>query len=469
MTGRPGVALHDVQGNILRPYRLAHASYGFVRFSDPASAQAWVARLAPLVTTAEAWGPGDKPTTLNLAFTAAGLRGLGVPDATLAAFPEEFRSGMSSRAGLLGDTGPDAPLNWERPQWVSGEVHAMVAIHATTQERIGARWAEIDGGHGPGVTVLFRDEAWRLPGDKEHFGYTDGFGQPLLDAEVVGRPGVGDQYPGQGTPDGRGGWRPVALGEFLLGHLDEEELLPPAPPPQALSDNGTFLIYRKLYQDVFAFRQWTAGQAAQLGWEAARVGASIVGRWPDGSPLALRPQGPDRAFGADKAHNNDFTYGADPQGFGCPVGAHVRRANPRDALGFKANFLQHKLGFRPEQLVSRHRMIRRGITYGPSLPEQAGADDGQDRGLLFMCAVASPARQFEFVQNQWLNTGNIFHLGDDRDVLAGEQDGTGKMTVQGRPPRFLSSIPKLVTMRGGDYFFKPGLGGLRWLGQLGQP
>lgn len=456
--GPSALRLEDIQGNILRPYRHHVASHVFVRFSEAAAARAWVGRLVPRVTRATPWGSGAKPATLNLAFTAGGLRALGVPARSLVAFPEEFLAGMAQRAAVLGDSGGGAPPNWEQPHWTAGGVHAMVAIHAASTDEVQATFAEIDPAGTPGVSVLFRDDACRLAANKEHFGFTDGFGQPMLDVDGAGR-----QFPGQGTPDGHGGWRPVALGEFLLGHPDEEGQLPPAAEPRELTDNGTFLVYRKLEQDVFGFRAWSTAQAARLGWDAARVGASIVGRWPDGSPLELRPHGPDAHFGERRTANNNFTYGGDPVGLACPLGAHIRRANPRDGLGFHAGAIKHLLGFRPEQLVSRHRMIRRGITFGPPLPEGAEADDGQPRGLLFIAAMASVARQFEFVQSQWLGSGNIFHLGDDRDVLTGQHDATAKMTVQGSPPRFLSRIPTLVTLRGGDYFFLPGIGGLAWL------
>lgn len=456
--GPPALRLEDIQGNILRPYKHRVASHIFIRFSEAGAARAWVGRLAPRVTRATPWGSGGKPATLNLAFTAGGLRALGVPAPTLEAFPEEFLAGMAQRAAILGDAGANAPSAWEQPHWAAGGVHAMVAIHAGSTEQVEARFAEIDPAGTPGVSVLFRDEARRLAANKEHFGFTDGFGQPMLEAEGTGR-----QFPGQGTPDGHGGWKPVALGEFLLGHPDEEGRLPPAAEPRELTDNGTFLVYRKLEQDVSGFRAWSAAQAAALGWDAERVAASIVGRWPDGSPLELRPHGPDPRLGGNRTANNNFTYGGDPDGLACPLGAHIRRANPRDGLGFHAGAIKHLLGFRPEQLVSRHRMIRRGITFGP--PLAAEADDGQLRGLLFIAAVASVARQFEFVQSQWLNNGNIFHLGDDRDVLTGQHDAAAKMTVQGSPPKFLSGIPTLVTLRGGDYFFQPGIGGLSWLAQ----
>ena len=132
----------------------------------------------------------------------------------------------------------------------------------------------------------------------------------------------------------------------------------------------------------------------------------------------------------------------------CPVGAHIRRSNPRDALGFEGH------------LSFRHRMIRRGMPYGEPLPEGAVTDDGADRGLVFVSFQASISRQFEGVQVQWLNAGNIFGLGHDKDFILGDPAGTGKMTIQGRPPFFLTPQEVFVRTRGGEYLFVPGMTGL---------
>ncbi|HMC09346.1 MAG TPA: dyp-type peroxidase [Actinomycetota bacterium] len=450
----PQVDLCDIQGNILLPYSMKYANHLFVHFDEARGAREWLASLVDGVTTADPdpWRDGQKPGfTLNVAFTAAGLRALGVPDGTMGTFSPEFRNGMLASARALGDRGPSDPAKWDRG-WEPGRVHAMVDVHSPSREGVLRQCAQVASAmRGRGVSDLFSQPAARLDDNKEHFGFKDGFGQPWLDfAGVPGRR-TPDHHNGQGTPDGKGGWRPVALGEFLLGHDDEEGILPEAPYPQALARNGTHLVYRKLRQDVEAFRHYIDSQAQLLGVHAERVAAAMVGRWPDGSPLRLSPGKPDPDLGKNEDRNNDFTYREDPRGFACPIGAHIRRANPRDSLGFKDR-RRHAL------LVSRHRMIRRGIPYGEPFPKGSS-----DRGLLFMAAMASLKRQFEFVQGQWLNDGNIFHLGADRDPFAGDQQCNGKMTIQGCPPKFISGIPPLVVTRGGEYFFKPGIAALRWL------
>jgi deferrochelatase/peroxidase EfeB len=146
---------------------------------------------------------------------------------------------------------------------------------------------------------------------------------------------------------------------------------------------------------------------------------------------------------------NDFRYaGVDDDGRRCPIGAHVRRANPRDSIGD---------GEWEGRLSFRHRIIRRGMPYGEVLPEGVTEDDGHDRGLVFAGFNASLARQFEGIQTQWMNDGNIFHLGHDKDYLVGDSAGTGKMTVEGDPPYFVTPQPAFVTTRGGEYLFVPGI------------
>ena len=174
-----------------------------------------------------------------------------------------------------------------------------------------------------------------------------------------------------------------------------------------------------------------------------------MGRWRDGTPLELSPDAPDPALVKDTSRVNDFRYAdADGRGLRCPIGSHIRRSNPRDSLGFDG------------LLTFRHRIIRRGMPYGEPLPAGVTEDDGAERGLVFVAFNASISRQFEGIQAQWLNDGNIFHLGHDKDYLLGDSATTAKMTVQGEPPFFISPQPSFVTTRGGEYLWVPGLTGL---------
>jgi hypothetical protein len=183
------------------------------------------------------------------------------------------------------------------------------------------------------------------------------------------------------------------------------------------------------------------------------LAAKMVGRWQDGTPLVGSPNAPDPARAADPARVNDFRYTQDPDGFACPIGAHVRRTNPRDHEGFFGG-----------KLVDRHRIIRRGRAYGPPLPDGALEDDGAERGLVFKCYQADIERQFEVIQSRWIADGDPFALGNDHDPTVGYHGGGGRMVIQGRPPVVLARMPTFTTVRGGEYLVRPGLRALAWLG-----
>ena len=154
--------------------------------------------------------------------------------------------------------------------------------------------------------------------------------------------------------------------------------------------------------------------AARRSWQP-----KFVGRWRDGTPVELSPDAPDPALVNDPDRNTNFTYGQDPDGVRCPLGAHIRRANPRDSFGFHG------------ELVNRRRIMRRGLPYGEYVPEGQPVSDEDDRGVIFMALNASIFRQFEFVQQQWIEYGNDAHQGSDKDALLGNHDGHGRFMIQG--------------------------------------
>jgi Dyp-type peroxidase family len=439
----------NIQGFVVRGYRLPAAGYLFLRIEDAARARDFLSDFIPHVLTAERWDV--KPDSgINLAFSFEGLRALGVGDASLDAFPAEFRDGMASRAPLLGDVGESAPDRWE-DCFRSGDAHVLVMISAKDGDALAdrdRRIREVVERRG-GASVVVTQLGGVLPTRREHFGYADGFSQPAIEGSRF------EDHPGAGAPAENGGWRPIAAGEFILGYPDEQGSLPAAPPPDELGRNGSYVVYRKLRQDVAAFRRQLAEAAALYPGGEDLLAAKLVGRWRDGTPLDASPHREDPSLVADKTRNNAFDYGRDPEGLRCPIGSHIRRMNPRLSMPFEG------------KLVNRHRIIRRGITYGELLPEGVLEDDGRDRGVIFMTVQASLARQFEFVQAQWANTGNPFRLGDDQDPIIGpmDNDGISKMTVPGRPPFFVGPLSRVVTMRGGEYYFAPGVNGLRHLAQ----
>jgi len=442
--------LGDIQGDILRAYGNDYdcTSYAFVRIEcPPQQARAWFSGLIDHVTTAEPWPDQAKPlTTLNVAVTAAGLRALGVSEQGVGSFSDVFRSGMASRSELLGDVGPSDPATWEEGLG-SGDAHVLLTINAQQtsdhQRALGKMKDAMDAAGG--LRIVYQEDAELLPGSREHFGYADGFAQPAIEGTSD------DKARGGGVPLKKGAWRALAPGEFILGYPDEDTRVDPKrrlpnAPVDPLGRSGTYMVWRKLYQDVALWRRVMRDAAKHYeGGDEHKLSAKVVGRWTNGAPLVKYPDTAPERYGSKAAGANDFRYGSDRDGMCCPVGAHIRRSNPRDALGFEGH------------LSFRHRMIRRGMPYGKALPEGVLSDDGVDRGLVFVSFQASISRQFEGVQVQWCNAGNIFGLGHDKDFLLGDPRGRGKMTIQGSPPFFLSPQEVFVRTRGGEYLFVPGI------------
>jgi Dyp-type peroxidase family len=441
----------ELQGGIVRGYgqRFGFAHHLFARVREPRAARAFLAALADPVTTEEEWAQ-HPATTLNVALSFRALGALELPPWILDGFPQEIRDGMAARADRLGDD----PATWEDDL---RELEVLIVVHAQSAEALEAeagRWELGVAAGDSGLELAHVQQAGLLGEQREHFGFTDGFSQPAI--EGVAR----EDVRGQGIPYKRAPWWPlnrtqwraVKPGEFVLGYEDEDSGAPPAPPAP-FDRNASFMVWRKLHQDVAGFRAQLAEQAHRLRLDEELVAAKMVGRWRDGSPLALRPHGPDPALGNDKERANDFHYGDDELGLRCPRGAHVRRTNPRDALGWEG------------RLTARHRILRRGMPYGPPLPDGA-PDDGASRGLLFVCLQASISRQFEIVQTQWCNDGNAFGLGREADPISGPPGRELRHIIEGEPPRVASALRSYVQCRGGEYLVVPAISALRALPDL---
>jgi len=286
------------------------------------------------------------------------------------------------------------------------------------------------------VTAIWRQDCHVLPDEKEPFGFKDGISHPAIE--------------GSGTPGTNPKEVQLKPGEFVLGYPDEMSDAPNIPQPEILGRNGSFVVFRKLHQRVAAFRQYVRANATDAADEEL-VAAKMMGRWRSGAPLALSPDGDHPEVGADPALNNNFLFKADDAiGYKTPLGSHIRRMNPRDAdiAG----------------VMRIHRMIRRGSGYGPALPEGVLEDDGAARGLMFAFVGANIARQFEFVQAEWMNDGGFFGDGNERDPISGNADGEGSFSIPRRPVRRqLKGLSRFVVTRGGEYCFLPSMSALRWL------
>jgi len=228
--------------------------------------------------------------------------------------------------------------------------------------------------------------------------------------------------------------------------------------PHLLGSNGTFMVYRKLHENVATFRAYLEEHGAHYAGGKEKLAAKFVGRWRDGTPVELSPDRPDPALVADPNRSTDFRYGGDGDGARCPLGAHIRRAHPRDAFGFDG------------KLVNRRRITRRGLPYGTYTPADQPARDEDEHGVIFMVLNASIFRQFEFVHQQWIEYGNDARQGSDKDLMLGNHGGHGKSMIQGstdpqNPPFLCARLPNFVELRGGDYFFIPSMTALRLIAQ----
>jgi Dyp-type peroxidase family len=438
----PDLELDDIQAGALfeRPSPYV-GKYLMLRIADRADGRELVRRLHRVASSSRTSDSGND-TSLTVAFTYNGLEALGVPQTSLDSFVPEFREGMKARAGLLGDVGESSPENWEVPLG-STDVHVAIAVlaHDAAQLQKAADKARQAHAELPGVAVVWRQDCYQLATGRTSFGFKDGIGQPAV--EGSGRPSTSPREP------------PLKTGEIILGYPDETGELPQMPTPEVLGRNGTYVVFRKLHTKVATYRRYLRDRAASRE-EEELLGAKMVGRWQSGAPLAVVPDRDDPELGADARRNNDFVFGDDPRGFKCPVGAHARRANPRDAMDQDGSVD-----------VRLHRMIRRGTSYGPALPPGELEDDGADRGIIFVFAGAHIKRQFEFVKTQWLNDGIFIGAPLEKDPLVGPNDESSGFTIPQRPiRRKLQNLPPFVVTRGGEYCFAPGLKAMRWLAEL---
>jgi Dyp-type peroxidase family len=432
----------DIQHILLTRAPAMTGRYEFLSFRDPAGGRGWLSAIKGTVQSAAAMrATVDKNKRwVTVAFTWNGLRALGLDEPSLSSFPEEFKQGMAARAEALGDTGVNAPEHWIGGL-ASPDLHAIAILFARDEpERlrcVGEHDKLVAASKGVEVmSVLDLNASPPFNYAHDHFGYRDRPSQPVVE-------GSGEEP----TP-GSGG--PLKAGEFILGYPDEFGVTAISPQPKQLAQNGSYMAYRRLQEHVGKFREFLR-QHGDTPEEQELIAAKLMGRWRSGAPLVLSPDKDDPALAAEMQRNNDFNYGEmDPHGYAVPLGSHARRMNPRDTA--------------PN--VNRRRMIRRGATYGPALPDGA-PDDGIERGIAAFVICGSLIRQFEFAQNVWANDPTFHELGNEHDPIIGVQDGTLEFKIPKRPiRRKITGLPAFTTVKGGAYFFLPGLNALEYLTTL---
>ena len=484
----------DVQGLLRFGYKHhTEGAFALLRVHNRAAARAWLAR-APVATAAK--GPLP-PAVLQVAFTAQGLHELGVPEPVMAGFAPEFVAGLGTdpnRARRLGDIGHNDPARW---QWGGGDEsqpHVLVMVYAMPG-RLDACCRDLE----THWAVAFELMRW-LPttdmGGVEPFGFVDGVSQPEIDWERR-IPAADHDRLAYGNLS--------CLGEFLLGYPNEYGRYTPRPlleatgaaatqlpraedqPDRAdLGRNGSYLVLRTLRQDVPGFWRFLDARAGGDPAERQRLAEAMVGRRMDGQALLPPAATPVAGVSPDAAARNGFTFDDDPAGVRCPVGAHIRRANPRNAdLPANTDGLLSRarriLGFDGAVLhadavasVRFHRVLRRGREYGQRIPlvEALARNSAPvETGLQFICLCADLARQFEFVQGAWIAGTKFAGLPHEGDPLMGnrlsapDEPDTARFTMPraGCPSRVVEGLPPFVDVVGGAYFFLPGVRALRYL------
>ena len=458
---------------------------------------------------------------INIALSYPGLQALKVDALTLASLPDAFRDGMAARAALLGDTGDSAPKSWygelgrqtvhgyfaagftdaDAPTKDNGELTTGADDVVLTETFWKALRGDIAAFNEPldphgeflrlivgllflavGLEVLHIElgqETYEVDGDgrrikmrprREHFGFREGISQPRLrglenGAAIGGGTPCEPDDPYCETSNGRA-WKGVAAGEIFLSEPDEDGQDHSQPIDPTLRLGSTFLVFRKLEQKVGEFRQFLADE--DPGGQR-KLAAQFMGRQETGEPLiASAGAGSERS----KTDLNDFLYQADdPDGLQCPLGAHIRRANPRDITFDNGGDVRH------------HRILRRGISYGgsrlaerdpgngeepdPGSGEEPDPGSGEERGLLFVAANARIDMQFEVVQGQWINTGEFLgQAGLGRCPVTGANNKSVEDRFVGtRSAGLVTGLPRFVVTRGGDYFYAPGVEALKAIAQ----
>ena len=501
------VNFSDVQGLVRFGYGwMEEATYFLMRVKDAEAARFWL-RAAPITSAVKP--PSLPSTAVQVAFTAPGLRALGVSKSIINAFSNEFVSGMaeSSRSRRLGDVQENAPSKWEwggypndqedknDPKAREKTPHLVVMFFAKKGLLEDFVRSSTEGAWNEAFAKVRKLKTSNLDGF-EPFGFKDGISQPEIDWKQERNMLAGQLDYGN----------IVALGEFLLGYRNEygkytdrplvdadtssAGLLPAedAPEKRDVGRNGTYLVMRDLRQDVLRFWQFVGEQAGGDLAEAEKLAAAMVGRTKEGYPLVPIQQDPIPGVGPkpDEIRQNRFTYDGDPKGVRCPFGAHVRRTNPRNAdFPGRPNGLLAKvitmLGFGPKGFrddlmssVRYHRILRRGREYGRCIsPAKAMSPEAHDEppsGLHFICLNASILRQFEFLQNAWIASTKFSGMTGESDPLLGDRQAIPgcpvtsdfNMPQDGGLRRRVSELPQFVTVQGGEYFFLPSLRALRY-------
>jgi Dyp-type peroxidase family len=418
---------------------------------------------------------------VNIAFSAQGLKKLGVPDVDKIA-DKSFLDGLAVRSPTLNDPpeGPGAVRNW-RVGNGTGELDGLLIITGRGKDEVHAVMADLDQAAGSGTWIPFYTEIGTTrPGAEhghEHFGYLDGVSQPAVRGRIDGviptkkflTPGQNPNDANQGLPGADLHWP----GKFVFGYAEQdkknvEHALGTKKGGLPWMKNGSFMVFRRLEQLVPEFHANAKATAAKLKMDADLLEARMVGRFRSGSPISL-DDADNPKLGGDELRNNDFDFGGkDPDGLKCPFAGHIRKAYPRnDVTPAAVGQTQEDKETSSEADTQTHRIMRRGIPFGPEVgpAENASAETHHSRGLMFVCYQTSIADQFEFITQNWINNPNFAIRNAGFDPVLGQAEGANRQRkFTGAAPNAPSGKPPEVTLdadfvrpTGGGYFFMPSI------------
>ncbi|MCR9200073.1 MAG: hypothetical protein NXI04_15670 [Planctomycetaceae bacterium] len=468
------VPLHDVQALVFSAFPACKvAQFHMLTIVDQSAFRQWMNEVLPQVTSAAVPAADELSSACQLAFSSSGLSQLGV-DTADGQLPPIFVRGThcSNQQSRVGDIGENAPEHWHWGSARQSAVDAVLLTYGKDVPTLTGFQKSLRLGTSSGFSVAHSIRSCRLADDREHFGFRDGINQPRLQPFSAIHP----RSPNH-----------VAVGEFLFGHRNQDgdlaltPLLSRSARDSCSTVNGSFLVFRQLEQDVPLFWSWLESVAGQTGLSARQLAEKMLGLSMDGISAADTRQQP-RADGG-------FRYAHDRDGRLVPIGSHVRRANPRDSLfGASGRGLWTRIkdafsGARQSSnsFVNRHRIIRRGFPYGSvtkvGYPESIAAQmlpcaldwaSDERRGLNFLCLNADLSKQFELIQNSWLNSPKFGDLENGVDPIAGvpADDDYANFRIPQAPTRTqLRGLPQFIRVRGSAYLMLPSLQTLRWLAQ----
>jgi Dyp-type peroxidase family len=500
----PILQTDDIQGSILPGFAKDIQTLLGFRIGQPGPARRWLVDIASSHLTSsekvaryrdrnrrryvrDEGSRPDDPDQLavwcNLGLSHDGLGALGLLTDDDDFFDEAFRAGLAQRSGLLGDPA-DSGSPWHPGRWVVGgpgnPVHVLVIVAGDTRELVeDAARRLTTAAESHGLQRCWQETAG-VPElrSREHFGFADGISQPGVRGRFAHDPGRPvtrrrlQQQPDHDGPELAAPGVPLVWpGSFVFGYAAQHptNLTAPGetsvPGPSWCPANGSFLVFRRLRQDVAAFNAFLKRAARKHKLDAEQLGALVVGRWRNGAPLA-RYADAGAAAGGDTDSFNDFDFmnekAPDPLGLRCPNAAHIRKANPRATHTERGGM---------EDTLTR-RILRRGLPYGKLLRGGVVQDDGVDRGLHFLCYQTSISDQFEFLMRAWFGSP-VFPAGGGFDLLVGQRGGRPRSCLLPTPSGDIMEIElrrPLVVPTGGEYFFVPPISALRGLAdQRGRP